>query len=112
MKSEEIKEICKLLHMKTVCTVLISKAPIAYTNENAHQLINDMKIRDKYEEVSKELEDKIKDIGIEKVNETFSNKEIMQDEKNRFTFDDQRQATFEVIGKKLTIEEFLEKYGD
>jgi len=110
MNKEEIKEICKLQHKDIIYKVLISKMPIAYTSFDAHNLERDMKIRNDYEENQKELYKMVEKVGMKKIEETFGNPEIMKKEENRFTYDDQRKATKEVIDKELTLEEFFEKY--
>ena len=63
----------------------IGKMPMAYTNNNVYQLEKDMKIRD------------------------IADKEYPQRPENRFTFENQKQATKEVTGEELTLEEFMEK---
>ena len=46
LNSEQIKEICKVQHKLLIAKILISKMPMAYTNNNVYQLEKDMKIRD------------------------------------------------------------------
>lgn len=112
LSSEEIKQICELQHKIVVCRVLINKMPMAYTNDNVHQLEKDIQIRAKHDEYSEKMMELISKFGSEVVGDTFSNKELLQKPENKFTFEDQRKATKEVIGKELTLEEFLEMYGD
>lgn len=111
MTTEEIKEFCKLQHMATVCEVLMLQMPIAYTSETAYQLERDMKIKSIHEDVINKMLSKIKRIGADVIGATFSDNNIMKDPKNRFTLDEQRQATKEVIGESLTLEEVFEKYS-
>lgn len=109
MNKEEIKEMCKLQHKDLCYTILINKMPVGYTNNNVYQLEQDMRIRSLYEKNTEKINEMIEKIGVKKLKETFSDKEIMQ--QNRFTFDEQRQASKEVFGIELTIEEVFERYG-
>lgn len=109
MNKEEIKEMCKLQHKDLCYKILINKMPVGYTNNNVYQLEQDMRIRSLYEKNTEKINEMIEKIGVKKLEETFSDKEIMQ--QNRFTFDDQRQASKEVFGIELTMEEVFEKYA-
>lgn len=37
LNSEQIKEICKIQHKLLIAKILISKMPMAYTNNNVYQ---------------------------------------------------------------------------
>lgn len=110
LNSEQIKEMCRIQHKMFVSRYLISKMPLAYTNMTFGDLERDVKIRSINEECEKQMNDFIKKHGKEIIINTFSDKDYVQKEENRFTFEEQRQATKEVIGKELTLEEVFEKY--
>lgn len=110
METKDIKEICRLQHKDFVYRILINRMPIAYTNHDVYNLKRDTKIRSDYEENKTVLYKKVEEVGREAIEATFGNKEIMQNEENRFTLDDQRKASAEVLGKELTLEEVLERY--
>ena len=88
---------------------MISKMPMAYTNNNVYQLEKDMKIRDIVDNCEKEMKELLLKYGSEIIVNTFSDKEYLQRPENRFTFENQKQATKEVTGEELTLEEFMEK---
>lgn len=111
LTTEQIHEICKLQHKITVCEILISKMPLGYTNADIAALERDMNIRSMHESCTRALNEIITSVGMEAIGATFGDKEIMTKPENRFTFEEQRQATKEVIGKELTLEEVLEYYG-
>lgn len=112
LNSSEIYTICKLQHQIVVSNYYISKMPMGYTNMDISRFESDMKIRAINEKCTKELDELIKTLinkyGADVIKNTFSDKEYLQLLENRFTFDDQRQATKEVIGKELTLEEVFE----
>lgn len=112
LTSEQIKEICAIQHKLYVCKAIISKMPAGYTQLDIDQLSKDLQIRAKHDKYEEELGKLITKYGADAIGATFSDKEIMSSPENRFTFEDQRKATFEVIGKELTFEEVLEKYCD
>lgn len=84
--------------------------PLGYTQDDINELKRDLDIRAKKEAAEKEMEEIIKILGADAIGTTFSDPEIMKKPENRFTFDDQRKATFDVIGKELTLEEVFDKY--
>lgn len=110
LNSEQIKEICKIQHKMVIAQKLISKMPIAYTNMDVDNLKRDMEIRNIADTCEEKMKELINKYGDEKIKNTFSDKEYLQKQENKFTFDEQRQATKEVIGKELTLEEFFERY--
>ena len=110
LTSEQIKEICAVQHKLYVCKAIMSKMPAGYTQADIDALSKDLQIMAKHEKYEEELNKLITKYGAEAIGVTFSDKEIMSNPENRFTFEDQRKATFEVIGKELTFEEVLEKY--
>lgn len=83
--------------------------PMAYTNNNVYQLEKDMKIRDIVDNCENEMKELLLKYGSEIIVNTFSDKEYLQRPENRFTFENQKQATKEVTGEELTLEEFMEK---
>lgn len=87
----------------------IGKMPMAYTNNNVYQLEKDMKIRDIADNCENEMKELLLKYGSEIIINTFSDKEYLQRPENRFTFENQKQATKEVTGEELTLEEFMEK---
>lgn len=109
LNSEQIKEICKIQHKLLIAKILISKMPMAYTNNNVYQLEKDMKIRDIVDNCENEMKELLLKYGSEIIVNTFSDKEYLQRPENRFTFDNQKQATKEVTGEELTLEEFMER---
>lgn len=109
LNSEQIKQFCKVQHKMLITKILISKMPIAYTNNNAHQLTKDMKIRGVADNCENEMKELLLKYGNEIIINTFSDKEYLQRPENKFTFEDQKQATKEVTGEELTLEEFMEK---
>lgn len=111
LKSNEIKEICKIQHKIFITDFLISKMPLGYTNDDVGKLVEDMKIRSINNECKEQMDKLIIKYGEANIIETFSDKEYLQNKENRFTFDEQKQATKEVIGQKLTLEEFIDKYS-
>ena len=68
-----------------------------------------MKIRDIVDNCENEMKELLLKYGSEIIVNTFSDKEYLQRPENRFTFENQRQATKEVTGEELTLEEFMEK---
>lgn len=108
LNSEQIKEICKLQHKIVVAKLMIQKMPIGYTNNNVGELERDMKIRSIAEECTGEMTNLINKYGKDIIENTFTDKEYLQKDENRFTFEEQRQATKEVIGKELTLEEVFD----
>lgn len=110
LSSEQIKEICVVQHKMTICQILISKMPIAYTQDTIYQMEKDLKIRSMYEDLQQDLSKLITKYGADCIGATFSDKEYLKKPENRFTFDEQRKATKEVIGKELTLEEVLDLY--
>lgn len=108
LNSEQIKEICKLQHKIVVAKFMIQKMPIGYTNNNVGELERDMKIRSIAEECTEEMTNLINKYGKDIIENTFTDKEYLQKDENRFTFEEQRQATKEVIGKELTLEEVFD----
>ena len=110
LNSKQIKELCKLQHKIVISQYLISKMPLAYTNFDLDRLERDMKIRSACEDSKEKTIELVKEYGSEIIENTFKDNEYMKKEENRFTFEDQRQATKEVIGKELTLEEVFEKY--
>ena len=110
LNSEQIKEICKIQHKMVIAKYLITKMPLAYTNMDIGRLEKDMKIRGIAESCEEQMKEVINNYGDEIIKNTFSDIDYLQKQENRFTFDEQRQATKEVIGKELTLEEVFEKY--
>lgn len=110
LNSEQIKEICKVQHKMVVAQYLTTKMPMAYTNMDIGRLERDMKIRSIVGSCEEQMKELINKYGDEIIKNTFSDKEYLQKQENRFTFDEQRQATKEVIGKELTLEEVFETY--
>lgn len=108
LNSEQIKEICKIQHKMVVANYMISKMPIAYTNYDIGRFEKDMQIRSIADNCQQQMEELINKYGDKIIKNTFSDKDYLQKEENRFTFEDQRQATKEVIGKELTLEEVFE----
>lgn len=109
LNSEQIKEICKVQHKLLIAKILIRKMPIAYTNNNIHQLEKDMKIRNIADNCENEMKGILLKYGSEIIVNTFSDKEYLQRTGNKFTLEEQRQATKEVTGEELTLEEFMER---
>lgn len=58
-----------------------------------------------------ELNQLLSTLNIDDVKETFSDTEYIQLPENKFTFDLQRKASKEVIGKALTLEEIMLQKG-
>lgn len=112
LNSKQIKEICKLQHKMVVAKIMIKNMPVAYTNDTIYQMEKDLKIRAIGEECGTKMAELINKYGNEIIENTFSDKEYLQKDENKFTFGEQKQATKEVIGKELTLEEVIEKYGD
>lgn len=110
LNSEQVKEICNIQHKMVVAQYLITKMPIAYTNMDVGKLEKDMKIRNIAESCEEKMKKLIDKYGDEIIKNTFGDKDYMQKQENRFTFDEQKQATKEVIGKELTLEEVFEQY--
>ena len=110
LNSEQIKKICRVQHKMVVAQYLISKMPIAYTNMDIGRFERDMKIKSIAESCEEKMKELINKYGDEIIKNTFSDKDYIQKQENKFTFDEQRQATKEVIGKELTLEEVFEKY--
>lgn len=110
MTTEQIHKMCNLQHKITICELFIHQMPLGYTQDMLGEFQRDMEIRAKYDTYRNEQDAMIKEIGMEVVGSTFSNKELMKLPENRFTFEEQKEATFEVIGRRLTFEEVFEKY--
>lgn len=110
LSSEQIKEICALQHKMTICQILISRMPMAYTQDTMYQMERDLKIRSMYNDLQQDLSKLITKYGADCIGATFSDKEYIKKPENRFTFDEQRKATKEVIGKELTLEEVIDLY--
>ena len=110
LNSEQIKEICRVQHKMVVAKYFVSKMPLAYTQDDIGLLERDLKIRTIADESEKEMVNLLNKYGEDAIKNTFDDKEYLQKEENRFTFEEQRQATKEVIGKELTLEEVFEKY--
>jgi len=108
LNSEQIKELCRIQHKMFISEYLISKMPIAYTNMDLGYFERDMRIRSTYEKCKDQMVELIEKYGNEVIENTFGDTEYMQN--NRFTLEEQRQATKEVIGKELTLEEVFERY--
>lgn len=111
LSKEQVKEICNIQHKITVCAIIISKMPIAYTNDTIYRMEKDLKIREMHSNLEEEMSKLITKYGAEAIGATFTDKELMHSPEYRFTFDDQRKATYEVIGQELTLEEVLDKYS-
>lgn len=111
MNTEKIKEICKLQHKDLLYKILIKKMPIAYTNYDMGQMEHDMKIRSDYEKNTSKISKIVDEVGVKAINETFGNPEIMKNPENRFTYEDQKNASKEVLGLELTLEEVFDKYN-
>ena len=111
MTSEQVKAVCNAQHKMMICDILISKMPLGYTNDTINEMKRDLDIRVQKEGYEKQMKELIDEIGNAEIIKCFSDKEFMQKEENRFTFEDQRKATKEVIGKEYTLEEFIELHA-
>lgn len=110
MTAEQIKEFCRYQHKDLCYKILISKMPVGYVNEQVYKLPKDMEIRRAQLENEEAMFIFVEGIGMKEIETTFSNPAIMQRAENRFTFDEQREASKEALGEALTMEEIVEKY--
>lgn len=111
LNSETIHQICNLQHKITVCQIYLKDATGLYTSDMVGQMIDDLKLKSKLGDYQDELNQLLSTLNIDDVKETFSDKEYIQLPENKFTFDLQREASKEVIGKALTLEEIMEQKG-
>ena len=65
----------------------------------------------KMDKYKSDLDKVVETLNLEDVSETFSNKEFLQQPENKFTFEMQKEATKEVIGRALTLEEIMQERG-
>ena len=111
LNSEMIHKICNLQHKIMVCKIYLEDATGLYTSDMVGEMIDDLKLLTKMDNYADELNKLISTLNIDDVKETFSDKEFVQLPENKFTLDMQREASKEVIGQALTLEEIMEKKG-
>lgn len=111
LNSETIHQICNLQHKITVCQIYLKDVTGLYTSNMVGQMIDDLKLKSKLDSYQDELAKVISTLSPVDIEETFSDKEYVQLPENKFTFDLQREASKEVIGKALTLEEIMEQKG-
>lgn len=109
LNSKTIHQICNLQHKITVCQIYLKGATGFYTNDMVGQMFNDLKLKSKLDDYEDELKKLLGTLNIDDVKETFTDKEYLQLPVNKFTFELQREASKEVIGKALTLEEIMEQ---
>jgi len=112
LTTEQIKELCWLQHKLVVYGVMLKRMKFAYTQDEINEMFDDIRFRSQAEKCQDDLEALVEKYGEEKVKNTFTNKELLSSPENRFTFEEQRRCTKEAIGEELTLEEFIEKYGE
>ena len=111
LTSEQIHKICNLQHKVMICKIYLKDSTGLYTSERIGEMFDDLELLSKMDNYLKELNEFLTTVDVEDVKETFSDKEFLQLPENKFTFDLQREATKEVIGRALTLEEVMEKVG-
>lgn len=100
------------LHIKGGCKSKRLNVGCRNVNSNVVNNMSDFGEQQIYtylDNVKKKMKELLLKYGSEIIVNTFSDKEYLQRPENRFTFENQKQATKEVTGEELTLEEFMEK---
>lgn len=109
LTGKELKKLFVLTHKEAVLKITVSRMPFAYMNEDAGQMVRDIKMRSKLEKVEEELREETNRLyekyGEEGFMNTFNDPDYIQ--QNKFTFEDQKAASKEAIGRAITLEDLL-----
>lgn len=111
LSSGIIHQICNLQHKITICQIYLKDVTGLYTSDMVGKIITDLRLKSKLDSYQDELNQLLNTLNIDDVKETFSDKEYVQLPENKFTFDMQREASKDVIGQALTLEEIMERKG-
>ena len=99
------REIGKLQAEILVLTLLKSKQPFAYTGSSINEMSRDLQRNSRLENCLQRAKEITKGLSKEDIIELAKQfKDI------KFSYEDQRILLKEIIGKSITLEEFLEDY--
>lgn len=109
MTKEKLKRLFELQHMQLVAKMAAASMPPAYSSDDMGGLLEYMELTSVVEETEREMQEIAGDYEPQEFEKRFK---AIQDgpERVTFTLDDQRNSTYEVLGKKMTLEEVAEKY--
>lgn len=111
MKEKLSKDLCIEIStcqvIMVVVKILKKKFPFAYTNSNMGDIFRNLELESKGNKALARFKEITKDLDVKGYDKYVKDNELQ----NAFSYDLQKDLMYDLIGKKISVEEFMESEG-